>query len=173
MATYPKHDLPAVPSDLELRLQSEPYLERAHVVSEDSSYFFAVAHTAIRLATDVSIDTPQFRTAVDTGVRVFEAVGHQVQPERTYGTVAERAMVFGGAMAFADSVRSDADFLRMIDAALGHMRDDTPLLSELLEEVVGRYTGHDAVATRFALSGAAAIRGMQIFVDRRLEAAVA
>jgi len=171
MAKYPQLDLPTLPNDLELRLQSEPFLEQTHVISEDNSYFYSVAHSALRLAVEAGFETPQFRQSVETGVKIFESLGYLVEPDAHYDDELAKALVYASAMQFVESLKSSDDFLTVCDYAMARMEADAPNRTAAVEEIAGRYTGHDDVATKFAVRGASAVRGMQIFVDKRLEAA--
>lgn len=170
MAKYSKLDLPTLPTELELRLQSEPFLEQTHTISEDNSYFFSVAHTALRLAVEAGFETPQFRHSVNTGVKIFESMGYLVEPDAHYDDEVSKVLVYAGAMDFVESLKSSDDFLTVCDYAMARMEADAPNLTAAVREIAGRYTGHDDVATMFAVRGASAVRGMQIFVDKRLEA---
>ncbi len=171
MASYPEIDVPIVVDDWCLRLQSKQFLEVTHTISEDNSYFFDIAHTAIRLAINAGIETPQHRLALDTGAQVFEALGFLINPDKRYDTDLAKAVTFAGTMQFVESLKSTSDLLTIADYARARMEEDTPALTEVVTEVANRYTGYDPIATGFAVKGAAMIRGMQIFVDRRLEAA--
>lgn len=168
MAVYPKLDLPVVADDLDVRLQSAHELERIHDESEQASYFYPIAHHAITSVAKECIDSPGLVIATDLGVAAFEAIGHNVEPDRTYRNEADKVVVAVSAERFIGYVE-DADlYSRAMEEALGYMKADTPRLTETLTEILGRYVRYDPVSLRFALQGAAAIRGMQIFVDTRL-----
>lgn len=173
MAKYPQLDLPTLEGDIEVRLQAQQFLEQTHDMSEDNSYFFPVAHKAVQLAAQASFDSLQFIVSTDLGVGIYEALGYVVEPESRYDSDVAKSLTYASAMHFIDSVKSSDRFVALTDYALKRMEEDTPVLSNLIEEVAGRYNRHDAVCTKFSLRGAAAIRGMQIFVDRRLEATTA
>jgi hypothetical protein len=169
VAKYPKLDLPPIPDDLDVRLQSPVILERIHDESEDTSYFNPIAHTAIQLVATNVLDSPGLIRAADMGVGIFEALGYQVEPDATYADVNSQTLVSAAAELFVGRMTSTEVFLQATEEALRRMEEDTPHLTEVLTEVLGHYTQHDPVSLRFGLRGAAAIRGMQIFVDKRLE----
>lgn len=171
MPKYPQLDLPTLDGDIELRLQARQFLEQAHDMSEDSSYFYPVAHKAVQLAAQASFDTPQFIVSADLGVGIFEALGYFVAPDAHYDSEAAKALTYTSAMQFIESIKSSDDFLTVCDYAMARMETDAPNLTAAVQEIAGRYTGHDDIATKFAVRGASAVRGMQIFVDKRLEAA--
>lgn len=171
MASYPEIDLPIAVDDWALRLQSKQFLDVTHAISEDNSYFFDVAHAAIRLATNAGFTMPELRDAVDTGAQIFESLGYLVEPGKRYDSDLAKAITFAGTMQFVESLRSADDLVTIADYAQARMQEDAPALTEAITEIAGRYTLYDPVTTTFAVKGAAMIRGMQIFVDRRLEAA--
>ncbi len=172
MATYPKLDLPEIPSDLELRLQDQAVLNHVHDLTERASYFYSVAHTAVRLGTEAHIDDPSLLEAVDIGAKIFEVVGYFVAPERTYMSVEEQQLTFRSAQRFIASVRNVDEFIDATEYARHRMSNDAEHLTEFVTEVAGKHVQHDPVALRYAVQTAAAIRGMQIFVDRQLDPAV-
>ncbi|MDB5165918.1 MAG: hypothetical protein JWM00_808 [Candidatus Saccharibacteria bacterium] len=169
MPCFPELDLPDyIPSDLELRMQSAAVLDSMHDESEAATPLYGVTHRAVQLAGQASLDTPQLIDAINTGVKVFESIGHFVHPDNIYDTEAGRVLTLVSARQFLGSILSADDFLQGMDYAAERLAADTPDLAAFIEEVAGRYYDHDLVATKFALKGAAAVRGMQIFVDRRL-----
>jgi hypothetical protein len=169
MAKYPKLDLPPIPDDLDVRLQSRAELERVHDESELASYFYPVAHSAITLKANECIDVPSLVLATDLGVGAFEAIGYHVEPESTYSSQHEQVIAGAAAELFVGRVTQPDLYADALDKALVRMETDTPRLTETLKEVLGSYLDYDPVRLRFALQGAAAIRGMQIFVDRKIE----
>lgn len=169
MAKYPKLDLPPIADDLDLRLQSPAELERMHDESEMASHFYPVAHTAITSKAKECVDVPSLVIATDLGVAAFEAIGYHVEPESTYSGQQEQVVAAVAAELFVGRVTKPELYTQALDEALTRMEDDAPRLTETLREVLGRHVSHDPVRLRFALQGAAAIRGMQIFVDRRIE----
>ncbi len=172
MAMYPKLDLPEIPSDLELRFQDQAVLNHAHDMTERASYFYGVAHTAVRLGTEVHVEDPDLLEAVDIGAKVFESISFFVAPERTYMDPHEQQVAFRSAQRFIASVKSVDEFISATEYAHRRMRDDAEHLTEFVTEVAGKHVQHNPVALRYAVQTAAAIRGMQIFVDRQLDPAV-
>lgn len=172
MAIYPKLDLPPVPDELELRFQDEAMLNHAHDMSERGSYFYGIAHSAVRIGTQAHVDDPELLAAVDVGAKVFEAISYFVAPERTYMSEHEQQVAFRSAQRFIASTQDVDRFIDATTTARRRMEADTTHLAEFVTEVAGKHVGHDPTALRYAIQTAAAIRGMQIFVDRQLDPAV-
>lgn len=169
MPKYPKLDLPVLNSEWELRLQIPDDLEQLHRQSELGSYLFRTAHTAIRLLTDASIDSPGLIDAVNIGAQIYEALGIYVDPSSSYMGTTEQTVVLLGAQEFVNSIRSTDEYLDRFNYAVERMESDTPRLAELVNVTAERYTRGDKVAQRFASQAAAVMRGMQIHVDRQIE----
>ena len=170
MALFPHIDLPAIPTDIEMQLEEGELLKAMHDMSERSSYFYMMAHRAICLITDEHIDSPRLVRGVNAGVAVFETLGQFAAPMRTYTEGYESLIVLEGAQSFAASMMKSERYFEGLSVAKDHMVSDAPNLAEVVAEIAGYHLDHDKVAIDFALQGAAAIRGMQIHVDRRLEA---
>lgn len=168
MAKYPKLDLLTVPDDLDVRLQSQVELERIHDESEEVSYLYPVAHAAITLTANECLENIGLVSATDLGVAAFESISYRVNPEQAYDTETERMVSAAAAELFVGRAIDTAQYLDAVGMALERMQEDTPQLTGTLTEILGRHVEHDPVRLRFALQGAAAIRGMQIFVDRRV-----
>lgn len=170
MAKFPHEDLPLIPAEIEMQLEEGELLQTMHGVAERTSYFYMMAHRAINLVTEEHIDTPQLVQAVSGGVAVYETLGQLVTPVQTYTDGYESLVVLESAQNFAASVLDSTRYFERFAHAKERMLEDAPNLADTVAEIIGYHFDHDKVAVDFALQGAAAIRGMQIFVDRRLEA---
>lgn len=172
MAKFPQTDIDKILDDsLPLRLQNSDELQFFHTTAESTIYPFSIAHRAIELAAKPALENDWLEIAVDTGAKVYESIAATYPSIGTYDTVAARALVLASARRFLDSIKSEDDFVGGLQYARERIQADTPELASMVHEVSSRYVKDDAVALQFALGGAGAVRGMQIFVDKRLEAA--
>ena len=163
-------DLPETfPSDLELRLQDRSTFELLHRMGETNNYLFALGHKTIGLAAEPSIDNAWLTEAIMRGVETYEIVAAMVSPE-SYSDPEKRPAVVNCTFEFIGDIKKPDDFFVKAEYAETRLRNDAPRMTEVLEEVTSRHLDHDKVATRFALRGAAVMRAMQIYVDKRLVA---
>lgn len=163
-------DLPeSFPSDLELRLQDRTTFETLHRMGEASNYLFSLGHKTIGLAAEPSVDNALLTEAMMRGVETYEIVSAMVSPEN-YDDDEKRPVVVTCAFDFIGDIKKPDDFFVKAAYAEMRLRDDAPRLTEVIEEVAARHLDHDKVATRFALRGAAVMRAMQLYVDKRLVA---
>lgn len=163
-------DLPDYfPSDLELRLQDRQTFELMHRMGEANNYLFTLGHNAVRLAATPSIDNEYLTAALLTGVEAYEIIAATVSND-TYTDEAERLLVVSGMYAFVGDIKKPEDFFAKTDVAHERLQEDAPRLADVIHEVASRHVNHDKVATQFALRGAAVLRSMHIYVDRRLAA---
>ena len=161
-------DLPEYfPSELELRLQDRATFDQMHEMGEKGHILFIVGHKAIHVAAEPSVDNDLLTGAIITGVETFEIVTGFTSSGR-YDSDSEQAAVLECANSFVGDIKKPDDFMAKADYALERLVHDAPRLTEVLEEVTARHVNRDKVATQFALRGAAVLRGMHIYVDRRI-----
>lgn len=163
-------DLPDhFPSDLELRLQNRSTFNRLHELGEAAHYLFALDHKTIEIVAEPSLDSEHLTHALLTGVAAYEVIAYMADGSKRYDSPKEKAAVLRGAKTFVDQIKKPADFMFRAEYAHTRLVEDAPRLTEILEAVTAKHLSHDKVATRFALRGAAMLRGMQIHVDRQLD----
>lgn len=126
-------------------------------------------HSAVVAIAESKIESVELADAIDTGARIFEAVGGMFRTSSPEDERAIRALGLVSARNFLDAAQTIDATLDLFKHALNRMEQDAPHLTSTVSEVARRYTNHDNVALRFALQGAAVVRGMQIFGDRRLK----
>ena len=163
-------DLPDYfPVDLELRLQDPTTFELLHRMGEANNYLFSLGHKTLKIAAEPSIDNDLLTSALLVGVEAYEIVAATVSP-KTYSEEVERPVVVGCLYDFIGDIKKPDDFFAKVDYARERLEVDAPRLTEVIQEVTAKRVNHDKVAERFALSGAAALRAMHIYVDNRLVA---
>lgn len=163
-------DLPDYfPSDLELRLQDSSTFELMHQMGEANNYLFALGHKTLRLTAEPSVDNDLLTSALLAGVEAYEVVAATVVTD-SYSGDTERPVVVASLYDFIGDIKKPEDFYAKVDYAKERLEADAPRLTEVLHEVTSRRVHHDKVAEQFALRGAAAMRAMHIYVDRRIAA---
>lgn len=164
-------DLPDYfPSDLELRLQDRKTFELLHQMGETNNYLFALGHKTLQLAAEPSIDNDYLTAALLAGVEAYEIVAATVTPD-TYSDEAQRPVVVSSLYDFIGDIKKPEDFYAKAEYAKERLEADAPRLTEVIHEVTSPRVNRDKVAEQFALRGAATLRAMHIYVERRLAAA--